>query len=255
MTARPARSRRRARSPAPGRRTTARPRPPGAPSPPCGSRAARPRRRGRRAGRRCVQRRHDQLRLRRRDDPVLEALEDDHRRADLVGVVDRRALAPQLLGLGPRADEPVVVARLELVRVVDEAASGRRRRSSRRRRRTRRVEGQRAEHGPAARAAAGDRHPRAVDLARRRPARGAALTASSTSTTPHGAAQPVAVLAAVAGAAAVVDVDDGEAAAGEELDLRAQASSVTCAVGPPWMRTSSGGRSPAGAAKSGLCGG
>ena len=50
----------------------------------------------------------------------------------------------------------------------------------------------------------------------------AALTQSSTSTMPHVAAQPLAVLAPVAGRAAVVDVDDREPAAREELDLLAQ---------------------------------
>ncbi len=168
-----------------------------------------------------LQRGDDDLGLRRRHDPVLESLQHDHRRADAVGVVDRRALAPQLRGLGPGPDEPVVVARLELVGVVDEArevrdavvvgAGGEHVG----------VEGQRAQHGPAARAAAGDRHPRAVDLAGvGQRARGVDRVVGV-----HDAplaAQPVAVLAPVARAAAVVDVDDGEAAAGEELDLDRQ---------------------------------
>src|SRR3712207_7117217 len=41
------------------------------------------------------------------------ALQDEDRRADAVGVGDRRALAAKLRG---RSHEPVVVARLELVR-------------------------------------------------------------------------------------------------------------------------------------------
>ena len=110
------------RSRTPPGRTRARPRRRGAGSPPCGSRAARPRSAMYSCGMPLrSQRLDDHLGLRRRDDLVLEALEDDHRRADLVGVVDRRALAPQIGRLRPRADEPVVVAGLELVRVVDEA--------------------------------------------------------------------------------------------------------------------------------------
>src|SRR4051794_27045654 len=41
------------------------------------------------------QRGDDRLGLRGRDDAILEALQDDHGRADLVRVVDRRALAPE----------------------------------------------------------------------------------------------------------------------------------------------------------------
>ena len=54
------------------------------------------------------------------------------------------------------------------------------------------------------------------------------------------------VLAAVAGAAAVVDVDDREAAAGEAVDLHLRGPWSPTDVGPPWISTTSGGRSPGG---------
>ena len=63
------------------------------------------------------QRRHDRLRLGRRDDLVVEALHDQHRAGDLVEEMDRRTLAIQLRRLRVRTHESVEVARLELVRV------------------------------------------------------------------------------------------------------------------------------------------
>src|SRR4051794_7347986 len=60
---------------------------------------------------------HHHLGLVRRDDPVVEPLEEDDRAVEAVDVPDRRALLVDALRLGPRADERVGVARLELVRV------------------------------------------------------------------------------------------------------------------------------------------
>ena len=61
--------------------------------------------------------RDDRLGLVGRHDLVVEALQDQDRAGDLVEVVDRRSLAVEGDRLGIRPDEPVVVARLELVRV------------------------------------------------------------------------------------------------------------------------------------------
>src|SRR6266508_239474 len=51
---------------------------------------------------------------------VLQALQQDHRAGELVGVVDRRALPVQLRGLRIGTDQAVEVARLELVGVPGE---------------------------------------------------------------------------------------------------------------------------------------
>ena len=67
--------------------------------------------------------------------------------------------------------------------------------------------------------------------------------------------QPLAVRAAVAGRAAVVDVDDGEAATRPELDAEAERSASRSPSGRRGSSTMSGGRSPSGASKSGFVGG
>ena len=59
----------------------------------------------------------DHLGLGRRDDLVVEALEHGERAVDAVDVEQRRAGLVDVLGVGPRADEAVEVAGLELVRV------------------------------------------------------------------------------------------------------------------------------------------
>ena len=132
-------------------------------------------------------------------------------------MVDRRALAVALGRLRIRADEAVEVARLELVRVARErlevadavvARAGGERVGR----------GQRAQRRVAAGAGAADRHPAAVDLA------GGGQVARGGDAVGHvddapRAVQPRAIGAPVARAAAVVDVDDGEAAARPELGL------------------------------------
>jgi len=50
-----------------------------------------------------------------RHDQVLQAVQQDHRARELVGVADRRALPVQLGGLRVGADQAVQIARLELV--------------------------------------------------------------------------------------------------------------------------------------------
>ena len=70
------------------------------------------------------------LGLGRGHDLVLQALEEDHRAGQAVGVVDRRPLPVQGLGLRPGADQAVEVAGLELVGVAGQARPRRPRRSS-----------------------------------------------------------------------------------------------------------------------------
>ena len=168
--------------------------------------------------------------------------------------VDRRALAIDRRALRVRADEPVSVVRLELVGVAARGARGRPTPNRLMPGREDVAEGERGERRVAAGAAALDRQPLRVDVAaldeeagrrdarRRRRRRPTALEAPP-------------VLAAVAGAAAVVDVDDGDAAAGQELLRRGRARSSAFEVGPPWDRTTSGGRSPSGPVNAGLVGG
>ena len=64
------------------------------------------------------QRLDDHLGLAGRHDPVLEALQQDDRAGEPVGVVDGRALGVAVPGLGPGADQAVEVAGLELVGVL-----------------------------------------------------------------------------------------------------------------------------------------
>src|SRR5690606_5877115 len=64
---------------------------------------------------------HHRLGLRRWDDRIFQSLEQDDRAGDAVGVVERRPLTVQVLGLGVGADQAVEVARLELVRVASQS--------------------------------------------------------------------------------------------------------------------------------------
>ena len=66
--------------------------------------------------------------------------------------------------------------------------------------------------------------------------------------------QPLAVQAAVAGRAAVVHVDDADAAAGEIRLLQVEQRRSSARSGPPCTQTTYGGSSPAGAVTSGLAG-
>ena len=60
------------------------------------------------------------LRLRGRHDLVVQALQQQQRPRDRVGVVHRRTVAIEVDRLGPRPDEVLVVVGLELVRVLVE---------------------------------------------------------------------------------------------------------------------------------------
>ena len=134
--------------------------------------------------------------------------------------MDRRALAVDVGSGRPRADQRVEVARLELVRLarqrleiadaevaragVEEVA-----------------EGERGERRVAAGAAAADREPPAVDVAARDQEARRGDDVVDVDDAPA-AGEALAVGAAVAGRAAVVDVDDREAAAGPELARQRQ---------------------------------
>src|SRR5688572_18981406 len=148
-------------------------------------------------------------------DMVVAALEDEQRFAETVDVVDRRALVVQREGLRIRPDQLVHVARLEFVRLARErldvahaevgSAGG-----------EDVVERQRAQGGVAAGAAATNRHARWIDITTlRQVARG--IDAVVDVIDAPRAVELAHVLATVAVGAAVVDVDHGEAAAGEEL--------------------------------------
>src|SRR5262249_43959016 len=151
------------------------------------------------------------------DDAILEPLEKDDRTRQPVGVVDGRPLAVELLARGEGGDEDVLVARLELVvvaaarlagqahEVADAVVGGAGLEQV--------AGGERAQRGVAAGAAAGDGQARPVDLAARDEVAGAVFTVLDVDDAPL-ALEPIAVGAAVAGAAAVVDVQVGEAAAG-----------------------------------------
>src|SRR5207244_1128121 len=60
--------------------------------------------------------RDQHLRLRRRDDLVIEPLKHDHRPLQTIEEIHRRARAVRGLRLGIRTDESIEIARLELVR-------------------------------------------------------------------------------------------------------------------------------------------
>ena len=125
----------------------------------------------------------------------------------------------QLLPLRVRPDQPVEVARLELVGLLDErlevadpeVADARRERVAERDRAERRV---------AAGAAAADREALAVDDPLLGEPAGAGDAVVDVDDAPL-ALEALAVVAAVAGRAAVVDVEDREAAAREQLDASA----------------------------------
>ena len=116
-------------------------------------------------------------------------------------------------------------------------ARDRRRRSGWCRRRRSSWKARAARRRVAAGAAPPDGHAAPVDLASASARYRAAATQSSTSTTPHWPCSSSAVGPPVAGAAAVVDVDHGEATAGPELDARAGAGVRAAPVGPPWLTT------------------
>ena len=167
-----------------------------------------------------VERVRHQLGLVRGDHAVVEALEEDDRAAEPRGVVQGRAGAVHLAVGGPLADQPIEIAGLELVGVGGEhlevadpvvARAGP----------ERVVEGEGGEGGIAARAAAADREAGGVGAAGLGEVPGARDAVLDIDHPPL-AVEPLAVRAAVSGAAPVVDVEDREAAARPELDRGAQ---------------------------------
>ncbi len=159
--------------------------------------------------------RDDQLRLLRRHHPVLGALEDDQRRGQGVEVRQRRALGVHLATLGIGRDQAVEVARLELVRLpgkgldVGDAVvvrAGSEHLGDR----------QRHQHGEAAGGPAADDGASRVDPALLPQPAHDSDTVVDVDDAPR-PLEPVAVGPAVAGGAAVVHVDHGEAAARPEL--------------------------------------
>ena len=161
------------------------------------------------------QRRDDRLGLRRRHDPVVEALEDQDRGREAVREVARRALAVDGGRLRIRPDQAVVVARFELVavgveqlEVADPEVADAGREDV--------AEGERRQRRVAAGAPALDGQPVRIDVAAldEEPRGRDAVVDVDDAPLP---VEALAVLAPVAGAAAVVDVDDGDPAAGQEL--------------------------------------
>ena len=152
------------------------------------------------------------LGLVRGHDGVVESLEDDHGGAEPVRVVDGRPGPVDVLVVGPPAHQAIEIPGLELVgvgrqrgEVADAVATGPGREHV--------VERQGREHREAAGAAATDRQTLAVDLApptRWRAAGDAVLDVGDTPCAVEGSH----VVAAVAGAAAVVDVDHRPATRG-----------------------------------------
>ena len=164
---------------------------------------------------RCLERVENQLRLIGRHDLVFQALQQDHRAVEVFEVEDRRALAIAGFFLRIRADEPVEVPRLEFVRVVDhegEVADAVRAGAAA----EDVAERQAGERRVAAGAAAADHEFVAIGLALVGKIPGGVGGVGHVDDAP-GIAEAIAVLAAVAGAAAVVHVAHGEAARGPEL--------------------------------------
>ena len=160
-------------------------------------------------------RRGHHLGLIRRHHLVVQALQQDERAVQLVHGVNRRPRAIGGLHGGIRPHEPIHVARLELVGVARQhfeiadavvAGAGL----------ERVVERQRRERRVAAGAAAARDEPRGVRLPRRHQVRGRIHGIAHVHDAPL-AVQPLAIGAAIAGAAAVVHVDHGEAAGRPEL--------------------------------------
>ena len=155
------------------------------------------------------QRGHDHLRLRRRDDLVLQPLQHDQRPVEPLQVMDRRALDVHVAPFGVRPDQPVEVPALELVRlqgerleVGDAVVAGARR--------ERVAGGHRGQGREATRRATADAEAVRVDAALGGQPAGRGLAVLDVGDTPR-VAQEVAVGTTEAGGAAVVDVDDGEA--------------------------------------------
>src|SRR5262245_57383666 len=150
-----------------------------------------------------------------RHDDILFALKEDHGLRQPLRVIERRPLAVALLHRRIGPDEPVEITRFELVSV-----AGKRDRIAHaivaRAPCEEIAEHQRGERGVAAGAAAGDDGALRIDqtLLGEKPG---AVYAVVDIDDPPVAVETLAVLAPKTGAAAVVDIEHGDAAAGPEL--------------------------------------
>ena len=177
----------------------------------------------------CGQGRDQRLRLGRRDDPVVEALHHEHRARDPVEEVDRRAFAVDIGHLRIRADEPVHVARFELVGVAREhlevadpvsADAGR----------EDVAEGEGCQRRVAAGTPTHDRQPLSVDVAALDEELGRRDDVVDIDDPPL-RVELATVGPAIPAAAPVVDVDDGDAATGQPLRRRDRAPTRRCRSG------------------------
>ena len=168
-----------------------------------------------------LQRRDDELGLRRRHDPVVGALEHEHRRRDAVREVDRAACLVEIGALGVGTDEGVLVLQLELVRLAAAELLEIGDAEVRRPGGEDVGEGERADHGVAAGAPPGDDEPVGIGLVLLDEVVRRVDAVLEVDDAPL-AVQPLAVRAPVPRRAAVVDVDDGEAATRPELGAEAE---------------------------------
>src|SRR5579884_4464842 len=176
--------------------------------------------------------RHD-LRLIRRYNLIVQTLEEQDRTGHLIDVIDRRPFAVELLRLGIGTDQAIGIARLELVGVVHErievgnpevAGAGR----------ERVAEGESGQRGIAAGTAAVNNQAVRIGHTALDEVAGSVDGIVHVHHAPL-PLQPVTVLTSVPRAAAVVDVDHAEAAAGPEL--RAQVQCAGCRPGGSAMDT------------------
>ena len=171
------------------------------------------------------ERTHDAFRLRRRHHVIVGALQDQHRCREQVDEIDRAACAIDVLGLGPRPDERVLVARLELVRVIGgeghqigDPVEGRARREHI-------GERQSAHRRVPAGAATTDEEAFAVGVATLDQERGGVHAIVQVHDAPV-AVQPLTVGPAVSRGTAVVHIDHAEPPGREELQTKVQRRGV-----------------------------
>jgi hypothetical protein len=184
---------------------------------------------------------------------VVEAVNDKDGVGDLVGIVEGGTLPVEVGRLWPWADEMIGVVTLEAGGVgaeggevcnAEPAGAGGEPVCG----------GERAQDGESARACAGNDGAVGVGVTSVGEERRDVDAVLYVQDAPV-AVEVGAVGAAVAGATPVVDVDDGEAAAREELDAQFQPDTRASLVGPGCGCTISGGRCPGGPVTAWLVGG
>ena len=127
----------------------------------------------------------DRARLRGRHDLVRIALQDQQRRRDAIGDVQRRPVAVRVRGVGQRADDRVQVVRLEAVRRLVEVEQVRDAEQVDARRAQVRMMREEVEHGEPAGGAAHGNHPAARSPQPRRAASRIPAAVSDVSRSPH----------------------------------------------------------------------